>query len=238
MKKAIFDLPFDAQGIFRERPNRFLGIVDITEPKILKNVEVHIHDPGRLKEILYPGNRVLLKKALNKNRKTAWDMISGKVEKYNVLIHSGYHRNISENILKDKELCPFGELRRIRPEVKAGESRLDYLVESRSGRKIWIEIKGCSLCIDGVALFPDAPTSRGKKHLETLIQLKRDGAEAAVIFLVFGPDSKYFTPNKKTDPAFAATLKRALKCGIEVHPLLFQYDNGKIYYKGKIPVKV
>jgi len=78
MSVSVIEIPWHAKATFKSRPNRFLGIVDITSPKKDKkgNTKVHVHDPGRLKELLYPRNQVLLRKAENKNRRTEWDIIA------------------------------------------------------------------------------------------------------------------------------------------------------------------
>jgi sugar fermentation stimulation protein A len=243
MAVKLLELTYDAEGIFKARPNRFLGVVDIIDQKTgrvtSRSVQVHVHDPGRLKEILYPGNRVLLKKAKTEpkqTRKTKWDIIAGRVNKQWVVIHSGYHRKIVESILNNTTICPFGKLKSIRPEVRFGRSRLDFLITKRSGEQVYIEVKGCTLAIDDVALFPDAPTQRGSRHLEELIRAKKDGFQVAVIILVFRSESKCFAPNGETDPRFEKTFKKALKSGVEVYPIILGYSNNSINFQRSIPI--
>jgi sugar fermentation stimulation protein A len=243
MPIRLLDLPYDAEGIFLERPNRFLGIVDIVNPKTAivtsKAVKVHVHDPGRLKEILYPGNRVLLKKpnkiSLN-HRKTSWNLLAGQVNDRWILVNSGFHRKIVENILVNDRINPFGELEEIRPEVKFGKSILDFLVTNQFAKQIFVEVKGCTLTIDGRALFPDAPTERGSRHLEELVKAIEKGYRTAVIILVFRIDSECFAPNTSTDPKFAKSFKAALTAGVEIHPIVLSYRTGCIYFEKKIPV--
>lgn len=243
MQKKILELPWDAEGNIRSRPNRFLGLVNIPAKNKggseVFSEKVHIHDPGRLKEILYPGNRVLLKSASKTSmasRKTAWDIIAGWYNEQWVLIHSGYHREIANQVLNDNEISPFGKVGYIKPEVMVGHSRIDFLVTKTDGSEILVEVKGCTLTIDGVALFPDAPTLRGTRHLETLIDYKSKDKRAALLVLIFRSDSTCFGPNTDTDPKFADTFKRAINSGIEVHPLVFKYEDGCIYYLKKIPL--
>jgi sugar fermentation stimulation protein A len=199
-------------------------------------VEVHIHDPGRLKELLYPGNKVLLKKAANDKRKTKWDVIAASYHGNWILAHSGYHSDIAEWIIKKPEISPFGKIKDITREPRMGKSRLDFLLEKMNGKKIWVEVKGCTLAINGIALFPDAPTARGKRHLETLISAIKKGAKAAVFILVFRPDAKCFAPNKETDPDFSNTFYEALDMGVMMYPLLFRYEDEKIYYLDRLPL--
>jgi sugar fermentation stimulation protein A len=238
MSMPVLKIPWDAKATFKSRPNRFLGIVDITGPRkaMEENVKAHVHDPGRLKELLYPGNKVLLRKAAGENRKTKWDVIAASHDRKWILAHSGFHREIAEWVISNPEVSPFGSVESITPEVRMGKSRLDFLLEKKNGMKIWVEVKGCTLAIDGVALFPDAPTERGRRHVETLIKLKKKGDEAAIIILIFRPDARCFAPKEDTDPKFANTFYRALNAGLKVHPLVFEYRDKTVRYEKTIPV--
>lgn len=232
MNIKLMDISFDKEGVFIDRPNRFLGVVDINGER----VKVHIHDPGRLKEILYPGNRVLLRYALSKNRKTRWDLLAGKVNSQWVLIHSGFHRKLAEKIFSIPEISPFKDVAEIRAEVSYNKSRLDFLITTYSRERIWIEVKGCTLAKNGIALFPDAPTTRGKRHIEELIQLREEGERAAVIVLVFRRDVNCFAPNCETDPEFCRTFLKGIERGVEVYPLVLGYEKGEIFYIERISV--
>jgi sugar fermentation stimulation protein A len=232
------EIPWDAKGTFKERPNRFLGIVDITKPKNekIQNTEVHVHDPGRLKELLYPKNQVLLRKAANPNRKTKWDVIAANWEGEWILVHSGFHRQIAEWVIGNPKVSPFGRLREIKPEAAFENSRLDFLLTKKNGKRIWVEVKGCTLAEKKVALFPDAPTKRGARHIKHLIEAKKMGDESAIMILVFRPDAECFTPHKETDPEFAEVFWRAEDKGVGVYPLLFRYREGTLSYVRNIPI--
>ena len=232
MKIKLMDIPWDKEGIFIDRPNRFLGVVDIGG-EIMK---VHIHDPGRLKEILYPGNRVLLRYAPSKNRKTSWDLLAGKVESQWVFVHSGFHRKFAEKIFCIPEISPFKDVTELRAEVSYNKSRLDFLITTSNKERIWIEVKGCTLAKNGVALFPDAPTTRGRRHIEELIQLRERGERAAIIVLVFRCDVNCFAPNCETDPEFCRAFSKGIERGIEIYPLMLRYEEGKVFYTHRISV--
>jgi sugar fermentation stimulation protein A len=238
MTIPVMEITWDAKGTFRSRPNRFLGIVDITSPKKnkKKKEKVHVHDPGRLKELLYPGNQVLLRKAYNPNRKTKWDLIAAMYDKQWVLVHSGFHREIADWVIGNKKMSPFKNVKKIRPEVKFGKSRLDFLLTRKNGKKIWVEVKGCTLAINGAALFPDAPTLRGTRHVRHLIEAKENCDDAAIIILVFRQDAECFAPHARTDLTFSKTFFSALDAGVTVHPIKFLYEDGIVKYIGKIPV--
>ncbi len=233
--KRIAYIPAEAKAILINRENRFLAYVNIISPFKESKVPVHIHDPGRLKEILFPGNVLLLKRAENSKRKTQWDVVAGKVNNSWVLIHSGYHRKIAEAILSNPLLSPFEGISNVKAEPKYKRSRLDFLLKNK--QNIWLEVKGCTLAIDNVALFPDAPTARGRVHLEHLIELKQNGERAAVLFLVFRNDAKFFSPNWETDPLFSQKLQEAKRAGVEIYAVKLSYDGENLFFKEYLPLK-
>ncbi len=231
----VLQIRTDVQGTVIERPNRFLAIVEILDNGMFKHEKVHVHDPGRLIDIIYPGNRVLLRKAENKKRKTTWDMIAGRFSGEWILINSSFHRQISTWIIDNGIIDYLSNADILLPEQKYGDSRLDYLLE-KQGRKIWIEVKGCTLAEGNIASFPDAPTIRGKRHVEELIKAVSEGYEAAVIVLVFRPHSRCFKANEIIDPAFAQVFNRALEAGVKIFPVMFSFEKGNICYQKQIPL--
>lgn len=231
MEKLIYEIEIDEEGKFLERPNRFIAKV-----KLKNNEEViaHVHDSGRIKELLYENNTVWLRKAKDMSkRKTEWDLISAKApDGEEILLNSSFHRYISEIILKDKNLSPLGEVDTVRAEVKNGHSRLDYMLE-KDNKKIWVEVKGVSLSVDKMAIFPDAPSVRATKHLETLMDIKEKGERACVMLLVFR-NSDSFIPNIETDKVFFETFYKAISKGVEIYPIQLRLEQGKIYFTDKI----
>lgn len=225
------------EGIFIDRPNRYLANVMIDGVV----VSVHVHDPGRLKELLYPLNKCLVKYVPGDKRKTQWDMIAAQKADDYVLVHSGYHRYIAEAILKDPILNPFGIFKTMRAEAKYGQSRIDFLAQVESDQHtsetIWVEVKGCSLSEEGVAKFPDAPTVRGTRHLEELMHIKASGDRAGVLLLVLS-DAQLFVPKRDTDPKFYEAFYRALEKGVEIYPVkVLLKPTGALEYKGLVPIK-
>lgn len=223
------------EGIFKNRPNRYLAEVEVQgEPQI-----VHVHDPGRLKELLFSENKCLIRSVTNPNRKTKWDMIMARKCSEWVLIHSGYHRYLAEEIINN-EYSPFGKVEKFKAEVKLEHSRIDFKAETEDGNTLWIEVKGCSLSEDGIAKFPDAPTERGRRHLETLIMRKKNypSERVAVLILVLSK-SKIFEPNYKTDPKFYKVFYNALDEGVEVYPCQICYDENShtFNYQGILPIQ-
>lgn len=227
--KKIYEIGIDKKGIFIDRPNRFVGNVKIED----EIVTCHIHDSGRIKELLYFGNQVGIKKAKKTKkttRKTDWDLICARTAEKDedILLNSAYHRYISERFLKDPEISPFGKVDKVRAEVKNGDSRLDFLL-TKGEEKIWVEVKGVSLVVDKIAMFPDAPSVRAQKHLKELMELKEGGDRAAVLLLVLRHAEK-FRPRYETDVNFSELFYEARKKGVEIYPVQFELRDGDIYY--------
>lgn len=228
--KKIYEIGNITLGIFKNRPNRFIAEVEINNKLEL----CHVHDSGRIKELLFSDNIVGVKKAENlEKRKTSYDVISALTPEKdeNILINSAFHRYISENFLKDFTISPFGMIDSLKAEVKNGDSRLDYLL-TKENKKIWVEVKGVSLSENKIAKFPDAPSTRAQKHLKELISLKEKGDRAAVLLLVFR-DSKEFRPKYETDIEFSKLFYKALEKGVEIYPIQFRLEDGVIYYIDK-----
>lgn len=233
MEKKVFEIGETEEGFFLERPNRFLAKVRL---KSREEILVHVHDSGRIKELLYEGNIVKVRRAKNlQNRKTKWDLISARtINGEDILLNSSFHRYISENILRDKEISPFGKIDSLKAEVKKGHSRIDYLL-NKGGQKIWVEVKGVSLGENKKAIFPDAPSIRAVKHLETLMGILEESKKrerACVLLLVF-IDSNIFLPNEQTDKLFADKFYQAMDKGVEIIIIQLKIKNNLIYYIDK-----
>ncbi len=232
LRVPILYLPPLKEAVFIERPNRFLGIVSLDG---IGYKEAHIHDPGRLLELLYRKNKILLKRESKLGRKTDWDIISAWCKDHWVFIHSGYHRVISYLLLKGIIDIPYLDISSLKAEKNYKNTRFDFFGKTFYGEDVWIEVKGCTLAKKGVALFPDAPTKRGQKHLKELISLS---GKRILLILVFRKDAKIFSPNRETDPKFSELFFKAAESGVEVITAKLLYENGTIYYLGKIPTLI
>ena len=233
--RVIFEIKPDTKGYFVSRKNRFA--VNVKIPGDNEPAYVHLHDPGRLKELLFVKNKILLKKANNSERKTKWDIIAARCKEEWILINSSYHRYISENLLNSNRLSPIKNITKIEPEKKYKDSRLDYLLTVKNGEKVWVEVKGCTLLNNSFALFPDAPTVRGSKHLEHLTEIRKNAVRSALMILVL-VNAKEFKPNIKTDKRFTDMFKLANDAGVEIYPVKFSYDGQYVKYEGLIPFSI
>ena len=129
----------------------------------------------------------------------------------------------------------------VKPEIKYGNSRLDFLLTDE-GEECYVEVKGVTLVENKVAKFPDAPTSRGTRHLQELIKIKASGKRAIALFISMRDDPESFTPNWKTDPTFSKQLVIAIENGVEalvykVQPKIVN-DNLRLYFSESINVKL
>lgn len=230
MEKLIYRVEIDEEGEFIERPNRFVGYCRLDGGE---NIIAHVHDSARMRELLYRGNRVFLRRAGSmEKRKTQWDLISAVADDgEEILTNSSIHRYITDNLFRDFEISPFGEVESIKAEVKYGDSRLDYLLE-KDGEKIYIETKGVTLSENKEASFPGAPSTRAVKHVKELMELKKEGYRAAILFMVFR-NSDTFRANGEIDPDFEKIFYEALSQGVEVYLLQFKMVGENIYYTDK-----
>lgn len=197
------------KGKFLSRPNRFIANVEIDG----KAEVCHVKNTGRCKELLIEGCTVWLEHSDSESRKTAFDLVA--VEKGDRLINmdsQAPNKAVGEWL---REKMPFGESFSVYPEKKYGNSRFDFYLESQD-RKIFMEVKGCTLEKDGVVLFPDAPTLRGVKHIEELSHCLDEGYESYIMILVQMSDVKYFTPNYDTHPEFGEALEKASQKGVKI----------------------
>lgn len=210
---AVIPMRYDniVKGIFLTRPNRFIAHVEIDG-----KVEVcHVKNTGRCAELLIPGGHVFLQRSDKPERKTKYDLVA--VYKGDVLINMDSQAPNKAAAEFIPEL--FEGVTLIKPEAKHGDSRYDFYIETGE-RKIFMEVKGVTLEIDGAALFPDAPTERGVKHLNGLVRCIDEGYEAAVLFVIQMKGVNRFSPNETTHPAFAAALRAAAEAGVQ----LYAYD--------------
>lgn len=199
------------QGQFIERPNRFIARVSMAG-----GVEtVHVKNTGRCREILIPGTTVILEKAENEARKTPYSLIAAYKGKTLINIDSQAPNQVVSEALQQGLLPQFPNLTRIAREVRFGNSRFDLYYENES-EKGFIEVKGVTLERDGTALFPDAPTERGAKHLIELAEAVKSGFKGHVFFLIQMKGPGRFLPNTAMDSKFTEALRIARAGGVEI----------------------
>ena len=194
------------KGEFVSRPNRFIANVIIDGSPAV----VHVKNTGRCRELLIPGAEVYLEKAENPLRKTAYDLIA--VRKSNGLLINIDSQAPNKVVREWLDGCSYDL---IQPEHTYGNSRVDFYME-RGNKRYLLEVKGCTLEMERVGYFPDAPTARGTKHLRELKKAGTDGYDAAVAFLIQMDGISEVRPNTDTDPEFAKALAEAENADVKV----------------------
>ncbi len=215
---------------FVERPNRFLTLVKFND----EIVESHLPDPGRLKELLLPGARLLIKKEHNPNRKTKYS--TQAVWSGNELISlNSWLPNQFVHFMIENQLFPFlSGYEFVRREITVDNNRFDFLVK-KGNIKRYIEVKSVTLVENGVAKFPDAVTERGARHVKHLSEMIDDKIECMVLFVVQRSDATSFTPQWERDLKFSQTILDAYKNGLNVNVINIKMDKEKLTYLGELP---
>ena len=222
------------KGIFRDRPNRFIAHVELDG-----TVErVHVKNTGRCRELLLPGSTVYLEESGNPARKTRFDLIAvEKCREPPLLINMDAQapNHLFEEWVRAGRFRP--GLTRVRPETRYANPRFDFYWEA-GAVKGFVEVKGVTLEEDGLALFPDAPTERGVKHLHELAACRAAGYEAAVCFVLQMAGMRSFSPNDRTHPAFGQALREAARAGVEIFALECAVTPEEVHITAPVPVRL
>ncbi len=197
------------EGRFLERPNRFIAKVEIGD----STERVHVKNTGRCRELLLPGAGVFLEKSHSPKRSTAYDLVAVRKGDRIINMDSQAPNRAVGEWLREGTLFPGTKL--VQPEKTYGNSRFDFYIETEDDR-IFLEVKGVTLEEEGVVRFPDAPSDRAVKHVQELVQARRAGYRAVVLFVVQMEGVRFFTPNRDTHLEFADALCRAAEEGVEV----------------------
>jgi sugar fermentation stimulation protein A len=169
-----------------------------------------------------PGSRVVISRSDNPNRKYPWTLEMVHEKNVWIGVNTSLTNNLVQEGLENSTINDFGKIDSIRREIKVSEqSRLDFLLQAER-KKTYVEVKNCSLAENGAAMFPDAITKRGTKHLIELDRLRDQGHETAVLFCVQRMDAEYFTPAETIDPEYSRTLYSVFAKGVKV--LAYQAD--------------
>ena len=194
------------KGIFLKRPNRFIAEVDIDGHK----ETVHVKNTGRCKELLVPGCEVWLTAPGTPDRKTKYDLVVVRKD-------TGILFNIDSQSPNKvvKEWLETRNYDRVIPEYTYGDSRIDFYMER--GKEIFLmKVKGCTLEIDGIGYFPDAPTERGVKHIRELIRAKKAGFNAVLAFVIQMDGVTDVRQNIGTHAEFGEAMDEAKEAGVEI----------------------
>ena len=223
---------------FIQRDNRFRVQIQINGHQ----AAAHLANSGRLGELLVPGRRVWVARAdlgRNHRRRTAYDLKLVEFACHLVCVDSRVPTQLVAEALQHAQLTGFEEYSTVQPEVRLGESRLDFRLDAGSEPSpCWIEVKSATLVEAGTARFPDAPTLRGQRHVRELVQAAENGDRAAVLFVVQREDALRFAPHDEADPAFGHVLRQGARAGVEVYAWRCRVSQDAIQLIGTIPVSL
>ena len=194
------------RAVFIKRPNRFIAEVEIDG----RRETVHVKNTGRCRELLIPGCEVWLTAPGTPNRKTLYDLVAVRKE-------NGILFNIDSQApnMVVKEWLAGQDYEKVVPEYSYGDSRIDFYME-RGGECYLMEVKGCTLEVDGIGYFPDAPTERGVKHLRELAAAAKKGYKAMLAFVIQMDGVSEVRPNIDTHAEFGIAFDEARAAGVEI----------------------
>lgn len=219
------------QATFLQRLSRFSALVEIPGGQ----QTAYLPNSGRMRELLTPGRPVFLVERRSPGRKTNFDLIMVDFSGTLVSVDARLPNQVVAEGIQKGVLAPFQGYAVLRREATYGHSRFDFLLEKAAERR-YIEVKSCTLVRDGLALFPDAITARGAKHMRGLAEAKRSGYGAAVIFVVQREDADRFSPEDETDPAFGRALREAVQEGVGAYACRCRVTTRQVALDKEIPV--
>jgi sugar fermentation stimulation protein A len=221
------------EGRFLVRLNRFAAAVEVAGQEVM----VHVANSGRMRELLVRGNRVLVKPVLGDRRKTRFDLALVDLGFTLASADARLPNVLMAEALEGGGLPQFRDYPRLHREVPFAESRLDLMLEGPGGR-CYVETKSVTLVVDGVGLFPDAPTLRGVKHLGSLVKAVAAGHRGVVVFVVQREDARAVAPHDVADPQFGAALRQAVAAGVEAFAYRCRVTPQEITLSDRLPVNL
>ena len=210
------------KGTFNKRMNRFLAEIELNNRKVL----AHLPNSGRMLTVLSPGCEAYVKTENASNRKTKYTMFAVKRENLPIIVDTRFANKVVKMLIDRSLFPPLRKYRVLKENTLKNNSRIDFLL-GRNGQRFYLEVKSVSYVINGVAMFPDAPTMRGRKHIETLIKCLREGSNAGILFAVQRPDAEKLRPCHEIDPKFSQLIAKAIGEGMKIftQTLIFEPTN-------------
>lgn len=225
--------PIRQSGTLIKRYKRFLADIALADGTELT---VHCPNSGSMRGCSAPGSPVIISKSDNLQRKYAWTLEMIQENGIWIGVNTGLTNRIVREALENGTINDFGRVESVQQEVKVSDkSRLDFLVQTQTG-PVYIEAKNCSLVEGKKAMFPDAVTVRGTKHLRELERLRKNGARTAVLFCIQRSDGHCFRPASEIDPVYANTLHEVQKNDVEILPYRATVKPDSVTITGKLPL--
>ncbi len=229
--------PFE-DAVLVSRRNRFVAEVRLADGR---EALAHVANTGRLPELMVPGRRVLLRPAADGSaRRTPYSLAlieSPPPRPRWLALETPLANRLFARLVDERLLAELSGESVVRAEVAHGRSRFDFLLADARGGQRLVEVKSANLFVDGEARFPDAPTERGRKHLDELSEHARAGHRAAVVFVLMGGRASRLRPNAATDPLFARALAGAAEAGVLLLAARLGFSRRGVVFEASVPVE-
>ena len=220
------------EGRFIRRLNRFSVLVGLEG----REVTAHLANSGRLGELLVEGRTAYLLPREGAHRKTAYDLAIMRTESgVYVSMDARLPNRLFTEFLSESTALPFSDYPTAHSEVTVGRSRIDFVLRGKDGR-FFIEVKSVTLIRERVGFFPDGPTARGARHLRELMEIRKRGERAGVVFVVQRSDVECIMPNDDTDPYFGEVLREAVSQGVEAFGCRCRVGPEGVWIEDAVPV--
>lgn len=221
------------EAVFKRRLNKYLALVEIGGAEQF----CFVPNPGRMEELLVAGAPALLNRKSTAKRKTSWDLVCLMCDGHWVSMDSRLPNKLFLDALLRGDIEELKGHWDVRSEYRFGDSRFDFLLQA-GWRKVLAEVKSCTLVVSGAALFPDAPTKRGHRHLRELVHSIKAGFEPYMFFIIQRNDAMVFSPNDKTDRAFGDALRQAQACGVRIAAYKSIVSRSDVQISRRVPVEL
>lgn len=222
-------------AIIHKRYKRFLA--DVTIESSGEDLTCYVPNTGSMKNCWAPGQKVLLSESNNPKRKYKYTLEMIHNGQTWIGINTSKTNDIAEEAIRSGTINDFNGFDHIRREVKSGKSRIDILMSNLKGDKCFIEVKNVTLVEEeNIASFPDSVTTRGQKHLDELIAIKKSGTRSAMLYIIQRDDVHTFTPAKNIDPKYALKLAKAMEEGVEIYAYKCQLKGQNMIVSSKVNI--
>jgi len=207
------------EGEFIRRLNRFLAEIKLNGERVL----AHLPNSGRMLTVLFPKCKAYLQERRSPKRKTKYSMFAVEHKNTPIIVDTRFANKVTKTLIEKGLFPPLRKYRVLKGNVLKDNSRLDFLL-GRNGQRFYLEVKSVSYVVDKVAMFPDAPTLRGRRHIQILMKCLKEGFKAGILFTLQRPDAKIVKPCYEIDFEFSKLLETAYKKGLNIftQTLIFQ----------------
>lgn len=228
-------LPSLQEGVILKRYKRFFADVQLPDGNV---VVAHVPNTGSMKTCWEPGWRAWLTPATNPERKLRWTLEMTSAGQGFIMVNTANANKLAAEALNARTFKPFADYTTVTPEQTILDSRFDFHLTSPGLPDCWVEVKNVTLMeTPGLASFPDSVSTRGLKHLRDLIEVKKMGHRACMLYVVARSDAERFTSAMKIDPDYAQGLKDAHKAGVEIYCYRVEAENNIYILKTALPIE-